>query len=71
MANHRHTMVRNGNWFACEGCRARVEIVPIVEGRNVTASARVRHAGRGGFSLGDLRGLALLWLQGVVAFVEA
>jgi hypothetical protein len=59
-------MIADGNWFSCEGCSGRVEVVPLVErcreGTTITASARVRDAGRGGFSLVELGDLARLWL---------
>jgi hypothetical protein len=67
MTVHKHVMVLAGEYFICEVCPARVEIVPQFNasgrGYSIVASARVRDAGRDGFTLGDLRGLGRLWLK--------
>jgi hypothetical protein len=72
---HKHTMVLDGNWFTCEGCPARVEVVPRIkpcsEGARVVASARVRNAGRGGFTLNEMVGLSRLWHTVFQNFVDA
>jgi hypothetical protein len=72
---HKHVMVLDGNWFICEGCPARVEVVPRIkpclEGARVVASVRVRNAGRGGFTLDEIVGLARLWHTVFQNFVDA
>jgi hypothetical protein len=31
MAVHKHMLHVDGNWFSCEGCGVRLEVVPFVE----------------------------------------
>jgi hypothetical protein len=66
MTVHKHVLVINGNWFSCEGCTARLEVVPLIErapgGARVTASARVRNGGRGGFTLDEMNEVCRFWL---------
>ncbi len=67
MTVHKHVMVLAGECFTCEVCTARVEMVPQFNasprGVRIVSSARVRDAGRGGFTVDELRGLACLWLK--------
>jgi hypothetical protein len=74
MTVHKHNLVLDGNWFTCEGCMARVEVVPLVkpspDGVKLTASVRVRDAGRGGFTFDEMNKLALLWLGHFRIYME-
>jgi hypothetical protein len=74
MTVHKHVLVFENDWFTCEGCAVRVEVVPLFEpspeGVKVIASVRVRNAGRGGFTLDEMSGLARFWLKGFRRYVE-
>jgi hypothetical protein len=74
MTVHKHVLVVDGNWFSCEGCTARLEVVPLVErspgGSRVTASARVRNAGRGGFTLDEMSDVCRFWLTRFRSYVQ-
>jgi hypothetical protein len=67
MTVHKHVMVLDGSFFACEVCSACVEVVSRVEqvlqGVRVVASVRVRDPGCGGFTRDELGGLSRLWLR--------
>jgi hypothetical protein len=67
MTVHKHVLVVDGNWFSCEGCTARLEVVPLVErspgGSVVTSSARVRDAGQGGFTVEEMSDVCRFWLD--------
>jgi hypothetical protein len=66
MTVHKHVMVLDGSFYFCEGCLAVVEMVPSLKripgGTTLTASARVRDYGDGGFHLDEMVGLCRLWL---------
>jgi hypothetical protein len=67
MTVHKHVMALVGEYFICEVCTARVEMVPQFNasprGVRIVSSARVCDAGRGGFTVAELGGLARLWLK--------
>ncbi len=75
MTVHKHVMGLYGSWFCCEVCTARVEVLSRVEqvsqGARVVASARVRDAGCGGFTVDELGGLARLWLRVFQHYVDS
>jgi hypothetical protein len=76
MAKHAHVMVMDLGgqgrwWFRCEGCPARVEVVPSTAGDTVTASMRVRSPGAGGFDADELIVLGWLWIAGFLSFAES
>jgi hypothetical protein len=66
MTVHKHTMILDGSFYFCEGCSALVEMVPsfkrVSQGARITASARVRNDGIGGFGFDEMVGLGRLWL---------
>jgi hypothetical protein len=75
MKVHKHTMVLDGSFYFCSGCLALVEMVPSVKrapgGSTLTASARVRDYGDGGFHLDEMVGLCRLWLTCFMNGVKA
>jgi hypothetical protein len=74
MTVHKHVLLVDGNWFSCEGCTARLEVVPRVEpssgGSVVTASARVRNSGRGGFTVDEMNEVCQFWLARFRTYVQ-